>query len=1040
MRASHRFLVSFAPLMLALAPGAARGEADLFGVGNGRDSTTTSISGVINWYAPITAAVGTGATSVTIGTASGTGSVGQDDLVLLWQPTGLAVEPAVNVAATALGSEKVGVWEFARVLDADATTITLYAPTLHAYEANRAQVVSVPQFGAVTVAAANVSALAWDGSVGGIVVFLASGQLTLTGSVLADGAGFRPGPVERAAAGPTGCTDDFGTLDTGYARKGEGVSTFNFGTLDHGRGMAAIADAPGGGNCRCAGGGGGGHAAAGGKGGNSFTDGDRGGRGGGIIDDVVPGRLAFGAGGGAGQVNTTGTDGDGTATGGGAGGGVIFIRAQSQTGNGTLSANGVAASNAADGGGGGGGAGGTVVFRAVGGVANFTLRANGGKGGNSNNNCGTGGGGAGGRLFLQAASGNPTRQVNGGGNGTGARNGLAGADGVIVSSVGGTAAYTAGCNTATGIDCGGAKPICDAGTCRACASADCTGGSVCVQAAGDLLLGRCVQCLQSSDCTVDPNRTCDTAQHVCSECVTSADCPAADPTCSPTRTCGACAGDGDCGALHCNLSTGACVACLSNAHCSNPTPTCSGGGCVACTVNGDCTIGSDVVCHNADALDGYCTPCSQTNLALCATTTPACSKTSGTCVVCSGDQGATTDAPCPTTAKPLCSGGLCFQCTPTNLTRCTAAAPACSVSSLACVVCDGDSGTGGDAPCPDTSKPVCSGGQCDQCAPLKTSRCTTAAAPTCVGGVCAACTTNNGPNVDGACPTSARPYCVASGECHECATGNLAKCNSAKPACSTATGFCVPCDSDYNMPGGVAPCPYPTLRACLIGSGSCVQCSASNAGFCNGLPDKPACLADNTCGCASDADCRAGGNDVRLCNTTTHTCFDGCRGTETLCPSGYRCSSTDATPGTCEVIPGVDAGQPDVGQPDVGTADVGQPDVGVADTGTGGDVGVADTGIVEPPDAAIPADAALAEDAAAPADGAVAVDSGIVVPPDAAITPTDGAIAPPKDASTDVPPVYDLGGCGCGSVPGTSLAPWALFGVALLLGAGRRRR
>jgi hypothetical protein len=150
MRASLRHLAVFALLALALSPRAARAEADAFGTGRGTGALT--ISGTVNLYAPITADVPAGATTVTLGTASGTGAFAQDDLVMLWQTTGLAEEPTVpNQASTPLADEKVGLWEFARVLDATPTTLRCTPPTLYAYDADRAQVVSVPEYGDVTV-------------------------------------------------------------------------------------------------------------------------------------------------------------------------------------------------------------------------------------------------------------------------------------------------------------------------------------------------------------------------------------------------------------------------------------------------------------------------------------------------------------------------------------------------------------------------------------------------------------------------------------------------------------------------------------------------------------------------------------------------------------------------------------------------------------------------------------------------------------------------------------------------------------------------
>ena len=79
------------------------------------------------------------------------------------------------------------------------------------------------------------------------------------------------------------------------------------------------------------------------------------------------------------------SDGDTLASSGSAGGGLIFIRADSLTRTGTLTANGTNAYiGTANDAGGGGGAGGTIVVLAAnGGESGLTLQANGGRGGDA---------------------------------------------------------------------------------------------------------------------------------------------------------------------------------------------------------------------------------------------------------------------------------------------------------------------------------------------------------------------------------------------------------------------------------------------------------------------------------------------------------------------------------------------------------------------------------------------------------------------------------------------------------------------------------
>jgi uncharacterized repeat protein (TIGR01451 family) len=145
-----------------------------------------------------------------------------------------------------------------------------------------------------------------------------------------------------------------------------------------------------------------------------------GGWGGRPLLQALASRLFFGGGGGAGANNNN----KGGA--GGAGGGVILIEAGTLAGSGSITADGIAGTDATDGSNfgndapGGGGAGGTIVVRAGSGSV-ATLSARGGAGGNqnissSNETEGPGGGGGGGLIALTGASG--TQEAGGGSGGT----------------------------------------------------------------------------------------------------------------------------------------------------------------------------------------------------------------------------------------------------------------------------------------------------------------------------------------------------------------------------------------------------------------------------------------------------------------------------------------------------------------------------------------------------------------------------------------------------------------------------------------------
>ena len=110
---------------------------------------------------------------------------------------------------------------------------------------------------------ARIRAQRWAGTTGGIIAFLATGEVTLEGDITADGAGFRGGEG-RLNAFLTGCDGlDRAIPEPGYASKGEGIAA------GAAAGAPNVANAGGGGACHNAGGGGGGHGGRGGKGGRS---------------------------------------------------------------------------------------------------------------------------------------------------------------------------------------------------------------------------------------------------------------------------------------------------------------------------------------------------------------------------------------------------------------------------------------------------------------------------------------------------------------------------------------------------------------------------------------------------------------------------------------------------------------------------------------------------------------------------------------------------------------------------------------------------
>lgn len=373
----------------------------------------------------------------------------------------------------------------ANVLNLSANLINTYTQNTAVANNQTYQVVRVPQYSALTInAAESVVPAPWDGTSGGVVALDVSGAFVNNGSINASYAGFRGnagatlGGVANAAAstltvfdrvqpdtyaahggkgeGTAGSPDRVlnvfaspGVLITAGTSSANGTATnlttaatgissttayFSTVTVRSYNGGSRAAGAPGnaggGGtdgrpadNAENSGGGGGANSGAGGIGGNSWNSNESfGGRGGVVTSPALTNRLTLGGGGGSGSTNNDYR----LDTSGGAGGGLIFVKAGTVAGSGSLVANGQAGrsvpakggdcpangSGNCDGGGGGGAGGGIVVLASSGSVASAQVQ--GGQGGNINGTIhGPGGGGGGG--YVVTSSGVATTNVLTGG-------------------------------------------------------------------------------------------------------------------------------------------------------------------------------------------------------------------------------------------------------------------------------------------------------------------------------------------------------------------------------------------------------------------------------------------------------------------------------------------------------------------------------------------------------------------------------------------------------------------------------------------------
>ncbi len=372
----------------------------------------SNISGTINIYTPVTSILCNG---VTVSSSSGFSA---GDRVLLIQIKGATID-STNTSSfgTILNYNNAGNYEFATVASVSGTTIYFVNEVLRTYTVSKkVQLVRVPQYVNATVTA-TLTAGAWNGSSGGVLVFEASGTVTMNANMNVNGLGFNFGAASVNYYSGCSSMNYYYTIASGMSgQKGEGITSLNNSLYGAGRG--ALANGGGGGNHVNSGGAGGGNYGAGGHGANQWDGcpilpiGGDGGKS--LVYSNAQNKIFFGGGGGGGHQNNS------AGTAGGKGGGIIIIRAASITGNSySITANGNSAPIAGIDGSGGGGAAGTVLLDA----ATFTslnVSANGGAGGNNNStgSChGPGGGGAGGIVWVSSSMTGITATFTGGASG-----------------------------------------------------------------------------------------------------------------------------------------------------------------------------------------------------------------------------------------------------------------------------------------------------------------------------------------------------------------------------------------------------------------------------------------------------------------------------------------------------------------------------------------------------------------------------------------------------------------------------------------------
>jgi hypothetical protein len=385
---------------------------------------------IVNGYAKVNSISGTTLNISNANLSGGSFTVGKKVMLIQMQDNVIGGNTGNNLTfGDIAGISSAGMYEFLTVTSVSGSTITLSSSPVNSFSFNAnssVQVVTVQDFNTTAdyTTTSSITALPWDGNIGGVIAIEIPGILTLANSITADADGFRGGARSGNAATPFSsvCSSTpYSASSVDYGSKGEGIFKSSSTTLNAARGK--MANAGGGGNNSNGGGGGGSNFADGGNGGLGWqcTASNAGsGIGGQSLGSYYAlNRIFMGGGGGGGQMNNN------ASTNGGNGGGIVYVKAAQITTPPTctsqvsITANGQSAASTAGGGNdgaGGGGAAGAIIVDAV--VLNpstgcpLIVSANAGNGGSVSTSAPHGAGGGGGQGAVIYVDAPPSTNVS----------------------------------------------------------------------------------------------------------------------------------------------------------------------------------------------------------------------------------------------------------------------------------------------------------------------------------------------------------------------------------------------------------------------------------------------------------------------------------------------------------------------------------------------------------------------------------------------------------------------------------------------------
>lgn len=280
MLTGRNILLIIVSIALSLSP-------SLYGQ-KGKDGAETYASGtvVLNRYTSLASSAASGSASFTVsniidlsGATAVTNGVNpytanplaSGDLVMLYQVQGADITFTDDVNyGNITAYNNTGNYALVQVYSISSNTITICGTLPQSFTASstaRTQVIRVPRLTTLSIAAGTVvSGKTWDGTSGGVIALEANGNVTINGTISANGLGFRggtdPSQTSTSAAGAGVISYYRSTLTTNSAGKGESIAgnVTDYAALGGANGRGAPANGGGGGNGHNAGGGGGSNA------------------------------------------------------------------------------------------------------------------------------------------------------------------------------------------------------------------------------------------------------------------------------------------------------------------------------------------------------------------------------------------------------------------------------------------------------------------------------------------------------------------------------------------------------------------------------------------------------------------------------------------------------------------------------------------------------------------------------------------------------------------------------------------------------------